>query len=162
MTKKKYISFFQVCIVLMLLFATTGCKQGVILDKNNTIPGEAWDYSNKQTFEAAIEDTAVRYDLYVNIRHSFHFEWRNLWVNIETVFPDGKKIDRRVNLLLSEADGQWFGDCTNDQCFIEIPIQENAIFPQTGNYKFAITQDMRVNPLKYINSVGMRVEKRKK
>jgi gliding motility-associated lipoprotein GldH len=42
-----------------------------------------------------------------------------------------------------------------------VPIQENAIFPQKGVYTFAIAQDMRVNPLSAIKSIGIRVEKAK-
>jgi hypothetical protein len=80
-------------------------------------------------------------------------------VNIETTFPDGKKYDRRVNLLLSDADGVWHGDILGDNCDILIPIQDNAFFPELGKYSFKISQDMRVNPLGCVKSVGMRIEK---
>jgi gliding motility-associated lipoprotein GldH len=135
------------------------CNQNVVFDKNLDIENESWNYSQPQIFKVNIEDTASRYNIYVNIRHSFHFEWRNLWVNIETEFPDGKKLSKRVNLLLSEADGKWFGECSGNNCFIQIPLQENVIFPAVGSYTFTIRQDMRMNPLQNIRNVGLKVEK---
>ena len=82
-----------------------------------------------------------------------------MWVKIETTFPDGKKYERRVNLLLSDADGVWHGDILGDNCDIIIPIQANAFFPELGKYSFRISQDMRANPLSYVKTVGMRIEK---
>ncbi|MBX2904350.1 MAG: gliding motility lipoprotein GldH [Chitinophagales bacterium] len=146
-------------LALMLVYVLSSCNSNVIFDKNNPLEHESWSYEQPQTFKVAIEDTAVRYNIYVSIRHSFHFEWRNLWVNIATQFPDGEKLSKRVNLLLSEADGRWFGDCSSDNCFIQIPLQENVIFPAEGTYEFVITQDMRVNPLANIRNVGLKVEK---
>lgn len=146
-------------VFLVSYIMLTGCDGNFVYEVNKPLKDEAWSYENVQTFEAEIKDTAVHYNIYVNLRHSFHFDWRNVWVNIETTFPDGNKVSKRVNLLLSEADGKWFGECTGDNCDIQIPIQENAIFPQQGIYKFSIVQDMRVNPLVNIRSVGMKVEK---
>jgi gliding motility-associated lipoprotein GldH len=106
-----------------------------------------------------VADTSVRYNIYINIRHSFLFDWRNIYVQVGTQLPDGKKMEKRVNLPLSEADGKWYGSCLGDNCDIPIIIQQDAKFPVPGKYTFTIRQDMRVNPLEKIKSVGLRVEK---
>ncbi len=152
----KIIVFALVVLVVMLL---TSCDKNRVIDDNQAITNYNWSYDEEKVFTTEIKDTAITYNLYVNLRHSFNFEWRNMWVNIETTFPNGKKFDKRVNLLLSEPDGHWFGDCLGDNCDIQIPIQENAYFPQPGKYIFKIRQDMRVNPLANIKSVGLRIEK---
>jgi gliding motility-associated lipoprotein GldH len=149
--------FSAIAFVSLVLLCS--CNKQVIFDKNLIINNESWEYNDAKTFRVLVEDTSWRYNLLINVRHSFHFEWRNLWVNIETIFPDGKKLSKRVNLTLCEADGKWYGKCFNSRCFIRIPIQENAIFPLRGEYIFTMYQDMRVNPLKHIQSIGMRVEK---
>ncbi|MFN8285406.1 MAG: gliding motility lipoprotein GldH [Chitinophagales bacterium] len=150
---------FVVSAVLLTLTLLTACDKARIIDENQPVTNYNWNYSDEKVFTTEIKDTAITYNLYVNVRHSFNFEWRNMWVNIETTFPDGKKFDKRVNLLLSEPDGHWFGDCLGDNCDIQIPIQENAYFPQPGKYVFKLRQDMRVNPLPNIKSMGMRIEK---
>jgi gliding motility-associated lipoprotein GldH len=40
-----------------------------------------------------------------------------------------------------------------------IPIQQNAIFPKPGLYRFTFEQNMRQNPLPEMLSVGLRIEK---
>lgn len=152
----KVIVFALVVLVVVLLSA---CDKNRIIDDNQSITNYNWNYADEKVFTTEIKDTAITYNLYVNLRHGFNFEWRNMWVNIETTFPNGKKFDKRVNLLLSEPDGHWFGDCLGDNCDIQIPIQENSYFPQPGKYIFKIRQDMRVNPLANIKSVGLRIEK---
>ncbi len=144
--------------MLMALFLTS-CDKSVVMEKNEIIKNDSWDYADSKTFVAEITDTAVNYNLYVNLRHSFNFEWRNLWVKIETTFPDGRQFEKRINLILSDPDGVWYADCLGDNCDIQTSIQENALFPKVGKYTFKISQDMRVNPLGFVKSVGMRVEK---
>lgn len=148
-------------VAVAVCFYLTACKQDVVLEQNQQIANYQWDYADAKTFTADIKDTVQHYNIYVSTRHGFNFEWRNLWVDIETTFPDGRQFDRRVNLVLSEPDGTWYGDCLGDNCDMLIPIQNNAFFPQIGKYTFKISQDMRVNPMKYVKSIGVRIEKTK-
>ncbi len=137
----------------------TACDPSRVFDENKYIKADGWDYADAKTFEVQITDTTLHYNVAINVRHSFQFEWRNVYVTIGTFFPDSQKIEKRVNLQLSEPDGEWFGRCMGDNCFISIPIQQNAIFPKKGKYTFTIKQDMRTNPLPNIKFVGLRVEK---
>lgn len=154
--KKSSLPFVLLAVVTVIL---SSCDKTRILEKNEDIKNHSWAYADVKTFEAQIADTSLTYNIYINMRHSFTFEWRNAWVDIETVFPDGKKFHKRVNLPLSQPDGQWFGDCLGDNCDIRVPIQSNAYFPQPGKYIFKLKQDMRVNPLQNVKSIGMRIEK---
>ena len=144
---------------LLICSLLVSCDKNVVLEKNEVFKSDQWDYADAKTFVAEIKDTTINYNILLSVRHSFNFEWRNMWVKIETTFPDGKQFEKRVNLVLSEPDGHWNGDCLGDNCDIQIPIQQNAFFPEIGRYSFKISQDMRVNPLGYIKSFGMRVEK---
>lgn len=146
-------------LVFALVLGLSSCDKARLYEENQQINDNSWEYKDAKTFTTEINDTAQNYNLYVNVRHSFQFEWRNVWVNIKTIFPDGKSFDKRVNLVLSEPDGHWYGDCLGDNCDLQVSIQNNAIFPQKGKYTFIITQDMRINPLPFVKSVGMRIEK---
>lgn len=154
--------FLYYRIWLLLCLALAACDKTRVMEVNQQIAGYKWDYADAKTFEADISDTTSHYNLYINVRHSFQFDWRNVWVKIQTTFPDGKSQEKRVNLILSEPDGHWFGDCLGDNCDMQVSIQQNAIFPEVGKYKFSIAQDMRVNPLVKIKSVGLRIEKAQK
>lgn len=142
-----------------LLAFITGCNFNRVYDHNLPIHNQHWEYQDMKKFEVAITDTSARYNIFVQLRHHFQFEWRNLWVKVGTRLPDGRELNERVNLILCEADGRWFGNCVGDECTILIPLQTRVIFPDTGTYTFTLTPDMRVNPLPHITRVGLRVEK---
>ena len=155
--KVKYLIYsFAYLLICSLLVS---CDKNVVMEKQENIVNTQWDYADAKTFTAEIKDTVQHYNIYVSLRHGFNFEWRNMWVKIETTFPDGKQYERRVNLILSGADGVWNAEILGDNCDILIPIQDNAFFPEVGKYTFKISQDMRVNPLGNVKTVGMRVEK---
>lgn len=153
---KKFNSIFS-AIIFLIAITLSGCDKTRVYEDNLDITNYKWEYKDVKSFTAKIEDTTKAYNLYVNVRHGFQYEWRNLYVNITTVFPDGRKLDKRVSLELSEADGHWFGKCTGDNCDMQVPLQIGAHFPQKGKYTFKIAQDMRVNPLTNIKAIGFRI-----
>lgn len=160
MSKSKLL--LQFIIPMLLCGALVSCEKNYILEQNQPLKDCSWNYKDTQTFTAEIKDTIINYDIYIHMRHGFNFEWRNVWVKIETTFPDGREFEKRVNLVLGEADGRWLGNCLGDNCDIRIPIQQSAFFPYLGKYTFKITQDMRTNPLGAVKSVGMEIQQSKK
>jgi len=154
---KNHIPLFILSIVVLL--CVTACDPNRLYETNTPVAGEKWAYADVKSFTVDVTDTTTRYNIYINVRHSFQFEWRNMYVQVGTQLPDGKKMEKRVNLPLCENDGKWFGSCLGDNCDLPVMIQENAKFPQKGKYTFTIRQDMRVNPLEKIKSIGLRVEK---
>ena len=148
-----------IIISLMAFICLTACDPNRLYETNTPVANEKWTYDDVKSFSVDVKDTTTRYNIYINLRHSFLFEWRNIYVQVGTQLPDGKKMDKRVNLPLCESDGKWYGSCLGDNCDIPVEIQHDAKFPMMGKYIFTIRQDMRVNPLEKIKSVGLRVEK---
>jgi len=153
------VRFFVAVMLPLALFSLSACDKSVLVEENKQIDNYSWSYEDAKSFEVNIPDTNQQYNILVNLRHSFNFEWRNMWVNIQTVFPDGTSFNKRVNLLMSEPGGEWHGSCLGDNCDLQVVIQKAAYFPQKGKYTFKISQDMRVNPLPLVKSVGLRIEK---
>jgi len=152
-------TIFQLLLVSVFGFLFSACDPNRVFETNEQIKDYNWEYKDVKTFKVEIQDTAARYNLIVNMRHSFQFEWRNVYVQIATQSPDSSLQEKRVNLILAEPDGKWFGNCMGDNCDMHFYIQSNAIFPKKGIYTFKIRQDMRVNPLPLLKSIGLRVEK---
>jgi gliding motility-associated lipoprotein GldH len=148
-----------IIIALAVLLSLTACDPNRLYETNTAVVNEKWAYDDVKSFSVDVKDTTTRYNIYINLRHSFQFEWRNIYVQVSTQLPDGKKMEKRVNLPLCENDGKWYGSCLGDNCDIPVEIQHDAKFPMVGKYTFTIKQDMRVNPLEKIKSVGLRVEK---
>lgn len=143
--------------ILISLFYS--CDQNCVYEKNTEIPDYIWDYDFKVPFEVEVTDTGARYNVYVNIRHTDAYPYSNLWVVIHTELPSGEKKQKRVQLVLSDNKGQFFGQGMGDIWDCSLMIQENAIFPQAGTYRFQLEQSMRQNPLPFVMAMGIMVEK---
>jgi gliding motility-associated lipoprotein GldH len=123
------------------------------------MPGMQWGYNQPVSFEFEIADTLPK-NVYVNVRHSFYFGWRNVWMKMALTFPNDSVYEMPLNIQLSQPNGKWFGKCSNDICFYQYPLPDfsNYSFSDTGKYLVKLTQDMRQNPLPEIISIGVRVE----
>ena len=88
---------FSCCFLLSVTL--TSCDKTRIFEQNQPIKDYKWDYADAKTFVVEIKDTTQHYNLSVNVRHSFQFDWRNAWVKIKSTFPDGQTFDKRVNLV---------------------------------------------------------------
>lgn len=150
---------FMVLISLLLVtISFSGCDPNRVYEKNIDIPDYVWNLDNRVIFEVPIEDTTQVYNLYVNVRHTDFYPFSNLWVLVTTTFPDGETLEQRLNLELANKEGKWYGDCLGDICDVQLILQENAYFNQTGTYTFAFDQIMRTDDLPAVMSMGLRIE----
>ncbi len=120
---------------------------------------KGWQWGDAKTFTVNISDPVSSYNMYINIRHTDEFLYNNLWLNIKTIFPDSTETASRVNVILSEPDGNWTGNCVDGICNNSVLVLKNFLLPQTGKYTFQLEQDMRINPLLHILHAGIRMEK---
>lgn len=148
------------CItVLIFAFLLVACDENRIFEENKNVPNQSWDYKDIIPFEATVTDTNLRYNVYINVRHTNQYSNSNLWILLYTTFPSGEKLERRVELPLASTEGKWHGNHSGSIVNHQILIQPNAVFPEKGMYRFEIEQNMRRNPLEEILDVGVRLEK---
>lgn len=149
-----------ICSLLFLVGLTYSCSDELrIFEQYQEITNEAWEYENTPSFEVAIQDTSLRYNVMVNVRHTDSYKFSNMYVNVYTTLPSGKKLENLVNLPFADKKGKWYGNTSGNIVSQQVPIQQNAIFPEIGTYTFTVEQHMRQNPLSSIMDVGLRVEK---
>ena len=152
-TALQYLLFF------CFFFSFTSCDKNRVFEENQDIAEFEWTYDDSLSFNISIYDNSPK-NLYINFRHSQSFPKRNLRLNMEVKFPNGELKKHAVNVLLTEPNGMWFGKCSGDICAVPFPIKEytNYSFKDSGIYEFTLSQDMRINPLPEIMSVGLRLE----
>lgn len=151
---------FPSYIVLIILAAFLhACDEHRVFEENQDFKSQEWISSDTIEFSTLIEDSGSK-NLYINVRHRFNFNWRNVWLNLAITFPNDSLYITPINIPLSQPDGQWFGDCSGDICALQFPLSaySNYTFPDTGNYTFNISHDMREDPLLNVMSIGMRIE----
>ena len=137
-----------------------GCTRIDIFEKDNPIPHYQWQYSLQPSFEFNIIDTTSSYKLYIVLRHLDAYRYNNIWLKIGSQSPGDTMRYQRFDLQLGSDDRGWEGTGMDDIWELRKSITNGPVkFNKAGNYKFSVTHIMRENPLQYIMSVGLRVEK---
>jgi gliding motility-associated lipoprotein GldH len=150
---------FSSLVAGILLVGLFSCNTGVLFEKNIPLESGTWPMNNKLTFEVSIQDTTLPYDFYLNLRHNDDYEFSNLFLFIDTYYPNAAYTRDTVEILLANAAGQWFGEGFGELKEIRVLLKKQVYFPAAGNYTFSVAQAMRAENLKGIEDFGIRIEK---
>ena len=145
-------------VVFSLLFLTA-CDRNRVFEENVKIDDNKWSSEKPVVLLMNIQDTVNPHNVYINLRNASHYPFSNIFLFMNTTFPDGKLDRDTLEIKLAGADGKWLGDGLGDIWDNRILFKHNVAFPQVGEYRFELIQAMRLDPLPGIMDVGMRVEK---
>jgi gliding motility-associated lipoprotein GldH len=143
----------------MSLWFFAACDSTRIFEDNQTIENSIWNANKPVVFGVDINDTLTPFNFYFNIRHAEAYPFSNLYVFLNTKFPNGKMARDTVELMLQNADGKWAGSGLGDIWDNQIMFKQNIRFPMKGKYSFSVEQAMRNPALPMIMEIGMRIEK---
>lgn len=146
-------------LILIAALYLNACDEQRIFERDIDFNQQEWQSTDTLEFAVNIENqTPV--NLYVNLRHRFDFNWRNVWLNLGIYFPNDSLYEMPINIPLSQPDGQWFGDCSGDICRLQFPLDQytNYAFSDTGEFIIRLSHEMREDPLLEIISAGIRLE----
>ena len=146
---------FLIGCILLLLFVS--CDSNTIIDENISINNKEWLHSDKPGFKVHITDISKRYDVKLNIRHTLHYPYANLFILIHQKGPKTKEYSYRKELKLAKVDGKWTGNSAGSLYTQQSLIHQNYSFPDTGVYHFTFEQNMRDNPLIGISDIGLNI-----
>ena len=145
--------------LLFLSVAFTSCDPSRYFEENKEIPKMEWEKDEPLTFLVAVEDTSLGYNVYINVRNAGFYRFSNLYLFINTTFPQGQVHRDTIECILASPEGRWLGEGLGDIWDNRILFKENVQFTQPGEYRFELTQAMRINPLRGIMDAGIRLEK---
>lgn len=147
---------------LLLVFFSfiAACGTIDVFEKNVSIPNQEWSNSFQPQIEFEVTDTTSLYNIYVVLRHTDAYRYKNIYLNIYTQVPGGPMLKERADLQLATDDKGWLGSGMDDIFEHRIRItQEPQKLPRSGIYKYKLEQIMREEPLQHVMNVGIRVEK---
>lgn len=155
----------SIALLFLLVFigiCASSCNPNRVFDENKKINKSIWSQDEPLVFLVNLNDTLSTHDVYLNVRNAGMYPFSNLFLFINTRFPQGQ-IDRdTVEVTLASPDGKWLGDGLGDIFDNRILFHQSVKFPQAGEYRFEIYQAMRMNPLPGIMDAGIRIEKQGK
>lgn len=151
---RRYLGVF----LLTLVIALTSCDQNRYFEQNSEIDKETWTYQDIKKFQVDIKDTNSLFNFYLNVRNTTDYPFANLYVFVETTFPDSLMARDTIELQLANRRGDWLGSGYGKFKYNQFILRKGMRFVQKGSYSFSIEQGMRTEVLEGISDVGIRLE----
>ena len=146
-------------ILSSFLLLLSSCNSNVVFSDSHTMPENTWKLMDIPSFKAEVDDTLTSNNIYFTLRSSSLYSFRNIWLFITTVAPDGKSITDTLQFNLADEKGKSYGRGFGDIHELDLPYKSNVYFPAKGKYQFRIQHGMRVEDLKGVYDFGLRIEK---
>lgn len=152
----KKIGLFLVVLVAMLM---TSCDGTVFYSEYADINEDGWEISDSACFDVQVDDTTRLFNLYVEVRNSIDYSYSNLFLFVNTTFPDGSVSCDTMELPLADPTGAWLGKHSGRYVDSRYRLRGQPVrFPMLGKYHFAIVNGMRDEAIEGIAHVGFLVE----
>jgi gliding motility-associated lipoprotein GldH len=148
-------------LFLLVLTATLvfSCDRNRLYEEHAALAKDSWNVNDRIAFTVTIPDPVCCYNIYLDIRNGRDYPYSNLYLFMNTEMPGGGVSRDTIELTLADYDGRWLGSGMGNVKFSRFLLRRGFGFPQTGQYRFVFEQAMRVNALKGILDIGLRVEK---
>jgi gliding motility-associated lipoprotein GldH len=150
----------RVAIAFALILYLCSCNKIGLFEKVFFTPSQQWDQSFQPEIKFDIADTSSFYNVYFTVRHADAYPYNNLWIKLHSRMP-GDSLERLERFDIPLADGKhWLGTGMDDIFNHRVLLFRNPVkFAKPGEYYLRLSHDMRIDPVKYIFNVGVRIEK---
>jgi gliding motility-associated lipoprotein GldH len=148
--------------LLSMVLLMQACGRNVVFTDSQSMPGKTWKLSDIQVFTIPVKDTVHDNNILFTIRTGSSYPFRNIWLFVTTISPDRKSITDTLQYELADEKGKWYGKGLGDIHELKLPYKKNVFFPVSGNYQVNVQHGMRVEDLKGVYDLGLRVEKAEK
>ncbi len=152
--RSKWFLFVSVAVAFLL----AGCR-GNLLYSGMVNTNDAWAKDDAARFVVPVSDTVGLYNFYVDIRHTGKYRFSNLYLFMQTRFPDSTYTRDTLEITLATPEGKWLGKGWGEIKEDHVLLRSKFRFPVKGNYVFLIWQGMRTDTLKAVRGVGIDIEK---
>lgn len=149
---------FPFLIQLFMIIGLISCDMNRIFEENYEIKNQVWNLDQSIEFTPIIPDTLAVSNVYLNIRNTDEYSYSNLFLFITTTAPSGYWITDTVEIVMADKRGKWTGSGFGGVFYNQKLFKANVRFPYPGSYSFKFEHGMRVEDLKGIRDVGLRIE----
>lgn len=146
--------------ILAVFFSFVSCSEtGEIYTANI---GNSWHKNESKKINFEVKNAQQPKDLTFVVANNNEYPYSNLFV-ISTLKNEKKQVLKTDTLqyILAEPNGKWIGEGWGDvkQTFFEYKIAHQ--FPSKGAYTVEIQHGMRVDNLKGIENIGIKIQNTK-
>jgi gliding motility-associated lipoprotein GldH len=142
------------------------CNDTTDFNQYKSIDTEGWKANEKMLFEFDVKDTILPKNLFINIRNNSEYEFSNLYVITELIFPNETVIIDTLQYEMADETGKFLGVGFTEIKENKLFYKEKKTFPVSGKYMFNVRHAMRkngaINPIEFlkgIQDIGFSIEK---
>lgn len=152
MTMHKITGIFFVSLLL------AGCNKAAENVDMKNLNGN-WNKKTEQKFNFKVGDAQIAKNIIFVVRNNNDYPYSNirLIVNFSENKTKKKSIDT-LNYVLAKPTGEWVGKGFGDTKETLFQYKINYKFPANGTYTIGLIQAMRVDQLKGIEDIGLKIE----
>jgi len=155
----KGINKYSSVLLLSILLIVSACNSTVVYTDSQAMPDNTWAVLNIASFKVPVNDTINSNMVYFTIRTGSSYPFRNIYLFVKTISPNGKSLTDTLQYNLADEKGKWYGKGFGDIHELNLPFRSNVFFPIKGTYQFNIQHGMRIENLKGVYDIGVRIEK---
>jgi gliding motility-associated lipoprotein GldH len=149
-------------LLLAAAFLVVSCGKNVIYSDSNTMQGKTWRLRDIPVFKVPVTDTINSNNIYLVLRTGSSYPYRNIFLFVTTFSPERKSITDTLEYDIADEKGNWYGKGFGDIHELKLPYKKNVFFPVSGEYQISVQHGMRIEDLKGVYDLGLRVEKTNK
>ena len=101
--KKSILNYISYSLILASYLVFPACGTVDVFEKNAAIPNQSWKSGFKPEITFVIEpnDTMSRFNIFIVVRHTDAYRYKNIWINVNTESPGGVVQNQPLNLQLA-------------------------------------------------------------
>jgi gliding motility-associated lipoprotein GldH len=145
--------------IFFLSIAAISCNNDIIYTDTYEMPENTWRLTDIPVFRIPVSDTSASADVSFSIRTGSDYPFRNIFLFVNTISPEGISITDTLEYSLADEKGYWLGKGVGDIHELVLPYKTNVFFPVKGPYQVKVYHGMRLGDLKGVYDLGIRVEK---
>ena len=148
------------CAIIAGVFLLCSCTELNNFEQTVEIKKHEWSAASPAEISFTITDTTSAYNVFIVLRHTDAYAYKNIWLYIATQQPGNSTFTQeRFEFTLQQPDGTWLGTGLNDIWEVRLPLFNRIRFTRQGLYRIRLQQAMRDEPLLHIMNAGIRIEK---
>jgi gliding motility-associated lipoprotein GldH len=145
--------------ILISLSIIHSCDKSIMYEENRHLGNSEWKAGDTLFFDFEVKDSLQAYDFGFTVRNTTSYSYQNLYLFITAWYPDGNWSRDTAECILAAPDGKWFGKGMGKIRDSQFIFRKTVQFRRSGHYTIGVNQAMRIENLKGISDIGIRLTK---
>ena len=148
-------------VSIVLLTALFSCDSSRVYEQQMDFENRSWILNNQPRFDFTITDHTKNYNIYCTVRNSLTFPYSRIFVSYYLNDSSGNQLRKGLvsTYLFDQKTGKPNGSSGLGDLFDHrIPLLTRYHFERPGVYSLSLEKFNRMDTLKGVLAVGLRVE----